>query len=126
MAAKYNVISRRNPNDPQAPHKYYPSFVSSGRVTQRQYVDEMAKHSTLTTVDLMAVLEGFLKSIPIEIAQGNIVDLGDFGSFKLRIKSTGSETEEDVTESNIENVLVQFRPGKEFKKVLKTVEFEKA
>ena len=91
----------------------------------REFVDELADDSTLTTVDLMAVLEGFLQNIPQEISKGNIVDLGDFGSFKLQIKTSGSETADAVTASNITNVLVQFRPGKDFKKTLKLTEFKK-
>ena len=125
MPAKYRVISRINPSNPQAAPKYYPSFISSNRITKRQFVDKLAQGSTLTTIDLMAVLEGFLQNIPKEISNGNIVDLGDFGSFKLRIKATGEDTEEKVTASNISNVLVQFRPGKDFKKAIKQTEFIK-
>lgn len=126
MPTKYNVIPKRNPRDPNAPPKYYPSVVAGGRITLRQLARQIAEISTVSTVDTMAVLEGLLTIIPREIADGNIVELGDFGSFRLRIKSEGAETAGSVTANSIINILPRFVPGKEFKQVLNTARFEKA
>ena len=73
----------------------------------------------------MAVLEALLTLIPREIANGNIVSLGDFGTFRLRIQSEGADTPEEVTARNIINVLPRFTPGKEFKQALSNTEFTK-
>lgn len=120
------VITRRKPGDPTAPEKYYPSLKSSGRVTLRQLSKQIAEISTVSSVDTMAVLEALLTLIPREIANGNIVNLGDFGSFRLRIQSEGSDRSEEVTANNIKNVLPRFIPGKEFKQALNTTQFTKA
>jgi len=125
MPTKYNVISRRNPLDPQAPHKFYPSVVSGGRITLRQLARQISEISTVSTVDTMAVLEALLTIIPREIANGNIVELGDFGSFRLRIQADGSLTAETVNATNITNIKPLFSPGKEFKKALNNAEFQK-
>jgi predicted histone-like DNA-binding protein len=74
----------------------------------------------------MAVLEALLTLIPREIANGNIVNLGDFGAFRLRIQSEGVDNPEDVTANNIKRVLPLFTPGKEFKQALNNTEFIKA
>ena len=126
MAAKYNVVARKNPRDPDAASKYYPSFVTSGRVTLRQLAEQIANISTVSTIDTLAVLEALLKVLPEHLVNGEIVQLGDFGSFQLRIKSTGSETPEEVNASNIINVLPLFRPSKAFKQALRNTEFRKA
>lgn len=125
MTVKYKVIARGNPGDPAAPKKYYPSVSSSGRIRLRPLSQKIAAISTVSSVDTMAVLEGLLTVLPEEIANGNIVQLGDFGSFWLRVKSEGAETEEQVNAHNIVNVLPKFTPGKEFKQVLKNTEFKK-
>jgi len=39
---------------------------------------------TVTGPDTMAVLESMLEIIPEELAEGNIVEPGDFGSFSRR------------------------------------------
>jgi predicted histone-like DNA-binding protein len=126
MTVKYNVVERGNPGDREAPKKYYPSIVSSGRLTLRQLAGEISKISTVSSADTMAVLEAFLTVIPGELAKGNVVELGDFGNFWLKNSSEGVDTPEAVRASQISGVLPRFNPGKEFKKVLDTLEFEKA
>ena len=125
MSVKYNVVERGNPSDREAPKKYYASVVSSGRKTMRQIAGRITQISTVSSTDTMAVIEAFLNVIPEELAAGNVVELGDFGSFWMKANSEGSEIAEDVRASNITNLLPRFNPGKEFKKVLATVEFEK-
>ena len=44
--------------------------------------------------------------------------LGDFGTFSLRVRSEGAETEEDVGAKNITKVVAGFRPGKHFQNAL--------
>ena len=126
MSTKYTVVARGNPSDPTAPKKFYPSVKSSGRVTLRQLSKQIAEISTVSTVDNMAVLEGLLTLIPREISQGNIVELGEFGTLWMRIQSEGSERVEEVNGSNVKRVLARFSPGKEFKQVLRQTEFSKA
>jgi predicted histone-like DNA-binding protein len=126
MSVKYNVIERANPADRQAPKKFYPSIVSSGRLTVRQLAAEAASMSTLSSADLAAALEIFLTIIPKELAKGNIVELGDFGSFWLKNNAEGCDTAEEVRASHITGLQPRFNPGKEFKKVLDAIEFEKA
>ena len=125
MSATYNVIPRRNPGNPDAPEKYYPSVKSSGRLRLRNLAKQIAEISTVSSVDTLAVLEALLTVIPRELADGNIIDLGDFGSFRLRIQSQGSDRPEEVTTRNISNVLPRFVPGKEFKQALSQITFEK-
>ncbi|GAB4506900.1 MAG: hypothetical protein Fur0017_31530 [Anaerolineales bacterium] len=126
MTVKYNVVERGNPSNKEAPKKFYPSIESSGRKTLRQMAERISQISTVSTADTMAVLEALLTTIPQELAAGNIVELGDFGNFWLRSDSEGADTAEAVRSSQINSVLPRFNPGKEFKKVLDTIEFEKA
>ncbi|MDX9936172.1 MAG: HU family DNA-binding protein [Anaerolineales bacterium] len=126
MTVKFNVVERGNPSNPAAPKKFYPSIESSGRKTLRQMAGRISEISTVSSADTMAVLEALLTTIPQELAAGNIVELGDFGNFWLRGDSEGAETAADVRASSIKGVLPRFNAGKEFKKVLDTIEFEKA
>ena len=126
MTVKFNVVERGNPSNPAAPKKFYPSIESSGRKTLRQMAARISEISTVSSTDTMAVLEALLTTIPQELAAGNIVELGDFGNFWLRGDSEGTETAADVRASSIKGVLPRFNAGKEFKKVLDVIEFEKA
>ena len=79
----------------------------------------------MSSIDTMAVLEALVKVVPQNIADGKIVRLGDFGSFRLSVSSTGVEKVEDVTVVDITNNRMRFRPGKEVQKVLNNIEYKK-
>lgn len=125
MTVKYNVVERGNPSNPAAPKKFYPSITSSGRKSLRQLAGRISQISTVSSADTMAVLEALLTIIPEELAAGNIVELGDFGNFWLKSNSEGVDSAEAVRGGQINTVLPRFIPGREFKKVLDTIEFEK-
>ena len=123
MPVKFNIVERGNPSNREAPKKYYPSIRSSGRVTTREMAEMAADRSTLTTADMMAAIESFLAIVPQQLAKGNIVELGDFGSFWLRSTSEGAPAPEEANATQITSLLPRFNPGKTFKKALKSVDY---
>ena len=125
MSVKFNIVERGNPTNREAPKKFYASIQSSGRLSLRQLAAIAADRSTLTEADFIAAVESFLAIIPRELAKGNIVELGDFGTFWLRTTSEGAETSEGVRADQITGVLPRFNPGKEFKQVLNQIKFNK-
>lgn len=125
MPAKYKVIAKVNPQDPQGPRKFYPSLQTTGRSRQRQLALEAADRSTLSDADMDAAMTNLLALIPKHLAEGRIVDLGEFGTFRLTIRTDGLDNADAVTVHNIKKVGVRFTPGPAFKKMLADVRFEK-
>jgi len=125
MSVKYNIVKRGNPAKPETPKKFYPSIQSSGRMTVRQLAERASQMSTLSTTDMMAAIESFLTIVPEELANGKIVELGDFGNFWLRSSAEGVEEAAKVRSEQIVNLIPRFNPGKQFKRVLDSAEFEK-
>src|SRR5262245_39331190 len=125
MSVKFNVSTRKNPRDLTAQPKYYATIKSSGRTDTNAIAKSINSMSTVSSVDTAAVLEAFLTVVPEKLAEGNIVELGDFGSFRVSLSSDGADLAENVTSRNITDVRVIFSPGKRFKQMLDTVEFEK-
>jgi len=123
MSVKFNIVERGNPSNREAPKKFYPSILSSGRVTTRELAEMAAQRSTMSSIDMMAAIETFLAIIPEQLAKGNIVELGEFGSFWLKTTSEGAETAEDVRASQITSILPRFMPGKLFKRILDGIEY---
>src|SRR5512138_557829 len=122
MTVKFNIVERGNPAKPEMPKKFYPSIQSSGRVTTRELAEMAAERSTLSTMDMMAAIESFLAIIPQQLAKGNIVELGDFGSFWLKTNCEGAETPDEVRASQVVTAMPRFIAGKKFKDVLITIE----
>ena len=125
MPIRFNVVQRGNPAKPEAPKKYYPSIQSSDRMSLRQLAETASDRSTLSTPDMMAAIESFLSIIPEALAEGKVVELGDFGSFWLRSTSDGVERAEDVNGSHIRTLIPRFMPGKRFKQALSAAKFKK-
>jgi nucleoid DNA-binding protein len=117
MSVKYNIVERGNPSNPEAPKKFYPSIQCSGCLTLRELAEQAADRSTLTAADIIAAVESFLAIVPKE--------LGDFGSFWLKTNTEGAETAEEVRAGQISTVLPRFNPGKQFKRTLDNIEFNK-
>ena len=70
-------------------------------------------------------IETFLAIIPQQLAKGNIVELGDFGSYWLKTTSEGAASVDEVRANQIVSILPRFNPGRKFKDVLKTIEYVK-
>jgi predicted histone-like DNA-binding protein len=125
MSVKFNIVERGNPANREAPKKFYASIQSGGRLSLRQLAAIAADRSTLTEADFIAAVESFVAIVPGELAKGNIVELGDFGTFWLKATSEGAETSEEVRADQISGVLPRFTPGREFKNVLDKIKFNK-
>jgi predicted histone-like DNA-binding protein len=128
VTVEYSIVARGNPQDPAEPKRYYPMLKSTGELTLRDLAERAAEMSTLSPVDVAAAVEAFLTIVPRALADGNIVRLGDFGTFSLRVRATGADTEEAVAAQNITRVIASFRPGKRFRDALDpdVIAFKKA
>ena len=98
---------------------------SSGKTTLRQLAQKIANISTVSSIDVIAVLEALLQVVPEELAEGNIVQLGELGNFSIRIKGEGAPTEEEFNSSMITKAFMRFTPGKIVKNTLTTLDYEK-
>ena len=125
MAIKYHLVQRGNPAIPTDPKKFYAIAASKGDITLRELSAEIAEISTVSIVDTTAVIESLLQLIPRHLLKGEIVRLGEFGSFNVRVSSEGADTEDAFTKDMINGIKLFFRPGKVLKKALVDVEYEK-
>src|ERR1700752_400125 len=125
MPVKFNVTARKDPRDQASQPKYYATVKSTGRIDNHGIAKSINNMSTVNSVDVAAVLEAFMNVVPDQLAEGKIVELGDFGSFRVSVSSEGAEEAADVNVRSITDVRVLFTPGKRFKKLLNTTELEK-
>lgn len=125
MSVEYIVVPYQIPSKPGEPVAYYPRLRATGEINVRKIADRISEISTVSPVDIMAVLESLIYIIPEEISHGRIVKLGDFGSFFLTIQAEGSSRPEAVSQSNIKSNKLHFRPGKLLKTALAHVTYQK-
>lgn len=116
---EYTILQRANPLDRTKAEKFYASPIWSNIITIRALAAEISKSCTLTSTDIIAVLESFLQLLPLFLKSGHSIKLADFGIFKLSFSAIGQEFKEDVSARDISNVRVLFRPSVQLKKELK-------
>jgi nucleoid DNA-binding protein len=51
----------------------------------------IARMSTISTADTMAMLEAFLTVVPDLLTEGKIVELGEFGTFPSAFRATARQ-----------------------------------
>lgn len=125
MPIEYSLVERGNPSDRQAPKRLFAVAKTTGDTTVRGLAKRISDISTVSTVDVMAVLEGLFQALPGELTEGRIVRLGDFGSFYTTLKSEGADTEKEFNAALIGGVSVKFRPGKLFAQALQGADFKR-
>ena len=125
MALKYSITRHKNPADPASPTLYYPTLKASGRLNLDQVATLVNRISSVKRPTIVAVLLALLTVIPQELANGFIVELGEFGTFRLTIHTRGTTNRQEVTRKNILKAKAHFRPGKVFRKELAHIEFDR-
>jgi len=125
MPITFNVIQKRNPQDPDAPQKFYADIVGNGETTLADLAKYASTVSTVSKADILAVLESTFSKIADDVADGKIVYVGEYFTLQAGGSSEGRDTAAEVNSSSIESVRTIFRPGKMIKDALKLSTFQK-
>lgn len=125
MPIEYSLAERGNPSKPTEAKKLYAVARSTGETSVRDMAGHINSMSTVSTIDVMAVLEAFFQTVPQELAAGRIVRFGDFGSFSVSLQGQGAATEKEFNAALIDNVKVVFRPGKLFAQAMQGAKLQK-
>ena len=126
MSVKYVVREKGNPSKPTDPKKWYATAKSSGEVSFRDLSKEISQGSTtVSDTDVLAVLNDLTKLLARHLSAGEIVRFGDFGSFRISVKSEGAETEEKFHSALIQKSKINFRPGIDLRDMLLILKYTK-
>ena len=94
-AVTYSVVARKKPNDLEGSAKYYALAQARGEMGIREMADRIQQMCTVTRADTMAVLISLGTVMRDGLCAGEIVRLGDLGSFQIGLNGEGSVTEEE-------------------------------
>ncbi|MGB5242166.1 MAG: HU family DNA-binding protein [Lutimonas sp.] len=122
---KVKFLKRRDPRDIASPEKYYLTTVSKGSINLKELAERIAYQSTLTPGDCYNVLSSLEKNIIVELKMGNIVRLGELGTFRVSISSEGKDTSEELTVGAIKKARILFRPAQGLRDMLRNLVFRK-
>jgi len=109
---RYKIVQRADPRDLDKPKKYYAAARNDKSVGYRDFIDDIARRSTVNTPDIVAVLEALFQLIPEYLLKGRVVRLGDLGTFTIKLVSDGEESEKEVDRHSIKKVIIRFIASK--------------
>ena len=121
----YSVSPRINPREKDEAPKYYAHVQASGDISLREMAERIQQTCTVHKSDVFAVLVALEDVITDALKGGEIVRLGDLGSFQIGISSKGALTEEDHDVSMIKKARINFRPGSALMGALSGLTFQK-
>ena len=126
MSITYKVTEKGQPGVVGGGEKkFYATNVNSGEATVDDLITTIEKISTVSGVDISAVVYAFIDTMMGELSKGNIVRLGGLGSFRVSISSEGSATADEVNANSIKGAKILFTPGIKLKKMLNSLEYKK-
>ena len=121
----YSVSPRVNPREKDEAPKYYAHVQASGVASIREMAERIQQTCTVHKSDVFAVLVALEDVITDALKGGEIVRLGDLGSFQIGISSKGALTEDDHDVSMISKARINFRPGVALSGILNNLTFVK-
>ena len=121
----YSVVPRINPRDKDASPKFYACAQASGDINIREMSERIQQSCTVHKADVHAVLVALEDTMIDALKGGEIVRLGDLGTFQIGVSGKGALTEEDYTPSLIQKARINFRPGIALSGILTSLSFSK-
>ncbi len=126
MSVAYQLVLRPNPKDKLAVKKYYASVKNSGTTEFETLCTTISDRGTCIKGDIQAALDGLIFSMKQGLAEGRIIQLGEFGNFRMSVGGTGVEDSAEYSTSMILRKKIIFTPGKLLKDMMKTIAFKSA
>ena len=91
----YSVVARKNMLKKDDPAKYYAQAQASGDVGLDEISTRVEKACTVHSADVVAVLKALEDEMVDGLSRGEIVRLGNIGTFQVGLRSRGAEKAED-------------------------------
>ena len=121
----YSVVPRYNPSQKGTPPKYYAQAQASGDISLREMSERIQQACTVTKADVYATLVAMEDVIIDALKSGEIVRMGDLGTFQIGLNGKGALTEEEYTPNLIQKARINFRPGIALSGILTSLSYSK-
>lgn len=120
----YSVYLQPNPMDETAAPKAYAKAQMRENMTFAKFVNHIASHNgSFSRGTVKGVLSDAVSCLVEQLLEGKKVALGELGSFWLSLTSTGADSLESFSASNIKEVNIIFTPGEDFENLIGRAKF---
>lgn len=104
-----------DPREPDTAGKFYAQAQAKGTANLEELAEKISYSSSMTRSDVKGVLAALEDEIAERLLNGEIVQLGDVGTFRVTLQSTGTDTQEEFNAANIKRANIAFRASNRLK-----------
>jgi predicted histone-like DNA-binding protein len=120
MPIRYRITKRRNNITANNEQNYIMQAVSTGTVDLDMLSYEISKESTLSKVDVKAVLWALGEKLEFHLKDGKTIDIENIGKFKIGFKSIAAAEINNLSpQKSIVKYHLNFQPAVTIKRWLK-------
>lgn len=100
-------------------YKYYAQVAPVHAINRKEIAEYIMQNEQVGEAVVASAVDAILKSIENFVMNGHSVSIGDFGTFRVTLKSAGSATAEAVSAENVTGARIRFFPASNLKQALK-------
>lgn len=125
MALKFRKLQRKVMTGSEAGKvKTYGVAKSSGYCDMKKLCKLISARSAMSAADVKSIIDSLNWAMDLELQSGNIVQVGEFGNFRLSISTDGTDTMEDFDATKIKKAKIVFSPGASLRTTREEVTYE--
>jgi len=125
MSVKFRLVKRKVLlGEDAGTQKMYAYAKKAGTTDVAKLGKLVGARSSLSEADIKSVIDSLIWVMGLELASGFTVRFGDFGTFRLTLKSEGVYTDEKFSAHKIQKARIRFVPGKSLTNEIRNVTFE--
>lgn len=104
---------------------FYAQVRSLKKLDFNKLCELIAVRSTAFIGDVMLVIEGLLSVMEERLEEGDVIQMGRLGNFRMVAGSKGSENEKDFNVSLFNKARIVFSPGTMLNEIRRNAKYEK-
>lgn len=126
MSLSFHVVERPDMSKGAAEGStlFYGQTRSLKKVSFQKLCDMIAMRSTAFIGDVMLVVEGLLSVMQERLEEGDIIQMGRLGNFRMVAGSTGAATVDDFKTSMFKDARIVYIPGTMLNEIRKNATYE--
>lgn len=124
MSVFYKVVQKKNPTQPDTAGKFYAQAMVTGEVSMDKLCERISRASTASRGDVAVVISSLADEVIDMLENGNSVRLGDLGTMRISLSSSGEADSDNVTVNNIRRGKIIFNPSTRLKERVRRLSFK--
>jgi predicted histone-like DNA-binding protein len=125
MAIYYTPVPKKNNINADEPVQYYPCAVAKAEIDFESLCEIVSSQCSASRADCYLVITALTDVLKDQLLQGNIVRMGNLGSFRTTLSGLPSESADKVSRYKIKKCNLAFKPSKNIQNALKEAVFLK-